>query len=68
MAILASRKMTENAVRNGVHRYEMLYVLGTLQEPTANTVKTGILLVCDVPHLKHCWPPQNTVKQAVFAA
>ena len=60
MAILASGKMTENAVRNEVHRYEMLYFLGTLQEPTGHTVKTRILLVCDVPSQtllaasKHC--------------
>ena len=39
VAIVASRKLTENVVRNGVHRYKMLYFLGTLQEPTANTVK-----------------------------
>ena len=39
MAILASGKITENVVRNGVHRYEMLYFLGTLQEATVNTEK-----------------------------
>ena len=60
VAILASRKMTTNIVRNGVHRYEMLYFLGTLQEPTVDTVKTRILWVCDVPSQillaasKHC--------------
>ena len=53
-------KITENVVRNGVHRYKMLYFLGTLQEPTVNTVKTRFLWVCDVPSQtvmaasKHC--------------
>ena len=60
VAILASGKITENVVRNGVHRYEMLYFLRTLQEPTVKTVKTRILWVCDVPSQtllaasKHC--------------
>ena len=49
VAILVSGKITENVVRNGVHRYEMLYFLGTLQEPTVDIVKTMILWVCDVP-------------------
>ena len=39
MSILASGKITENVERNGVHRYKMLYFLGTLQEPSVNTVK-----------------------------
>ena len=65
VAILASAKITENVVRNGVHRYKMLHFLGTLQEPTVNTVETRILWVV-MRNLKHCWPPQNTVKQAVF--
>ena len=60
VAILASGKITENVVRNGVHKYKMLYFLGTLQEPTVNTVKTRSLWVCDVPSQtllaasKHC--------------
>ena len=48
VAFLASGKITENVVQNGVHRYKMLYFPGILQEPTVNTVKTRILWVCDV--------------------
>ena len=68
MAILASGKITENVERNGVHRYEMLYFLGTLQEPTVNSVKKQGFCGFVMCHLKHCWLPQDTEKQAVFAA
>ena len=45
----------------------MLYLPGISQEPTVNIAKQAFcgFVMC---HLKHCWPPQNTVKQAVFAA
>ena len=42
-------KSQKNVVRNGVHRYEMLYLPGISQEPTVSTAKTSILWVCDVP-------------------
>ena len=48
VAILASGKITENEVWIGVYRYEMLDLLGALQEPIVNTARTSILWVCDV--------------------
>ena len=48
VAILASGKIAENVLRNGVHRYEMLDLPGLSHQPTVNTAKTSTLWACDV--------------------